>query len=483
MIRYTHIRKAKQELNAKLNKKYLKIKRLRIKLFSKQLKIKQLNNLSTTPLDFKSNKQKVWLENAYNKNSFNINKFDSAKNKQDFLQTLVGQYLILAHLSSTKIGARRWLSYSENFFQIMPTFFSTVSDTAKEIQLNHKLGWYYTNLTRIKKVRKDIFLKTKKIYPYKLFSTYWRAYKKAPWLSFLQSKRSIYSGLLERQRREQKWLRKYVWVPYLRKKKPHYQKQQQLYRWRNNFLFSRFLRGRLLKKNFARIKNVVSKNILPFYGHITQKQFTAIKNKTQRKKPQNSLARDELLLNHFERRLDVVVFRLNLAPTIFWARQLIKNGAIFVTSTYNPSWWEKVYAPLKKFAYPLKLRDPMHLYDKTIWKPFKKLAKLKFLLEPLIKIDYLVQPGEIIQCAPGALLNKFKTNRILWKKPVPKHFLHFSDITETNKSWQYQQNKISSFATSENNHTIIATLISYPSYNNLLKSDRVNREFIRWISL
>lgn len=125
----------------------------------------------------------------------------------------------------------------------------------------------------------------------------------------------------------------------------------------------------------------------------------------------------------------------------------------------------------------------MHLYNKTIWKPFKKLAKLKFLLKPLIKIDYLVQPGEIIQCAPGALLNKFKTNRILWKKPVPKHFLHFSDMTETNKSWQYQQNKISSFATSENNHTIIATLLSYPSYNNLLKSDRVNREFIRWISL
>lgn len=219
MIRYTYIRKAKQELNAKLNKKYRKIKRLRIKLFSKQPKFKLQNNISPTPLDFKLNKQKVWLENAYKKNSFNINLFDSTKNKQDFLQTLIGQYLILAHLSSTKIGARKWLSYSENFFKIMPTFFSTVSDTAKEIQLNHKLGWYYTNLTRIKKVRKDIFLKTKKIYPYKFFSTYWRAYKKAPWLAFLQSKRRIYSGLLERQRREQKWSRKYVWVPYLRKKK------------------------------------------------------------------------------------------------------------------------------------------------------------------------------------------------------------------------------------------------------------------------
>jgi hypothetical protein len=142
-----------------------------------------------------------------------------------------------------------------------------------------------------------------------------------------------------------------------------------------------------------------------------------------------------------------------------------------------------VYAPLKKFIYPLKLRDPMNLYKKTMWAPFQKSAKIQFLLEPLKKIDYLVKPGEIIQCAPGALLNKFKTNSILWKKPIPKHFLTFSDMTETEKSWQYRKNKISAKATTENNQTIMATLLFAPSYQNLLKSDRVNREFMHWMTL
>jgi small subunit ribosomal protein S4 len=81
----------------------------------------------------------------------------------------------------------------------------------------------------------------------------------------------------------------------------------------------------------ARRKNIWSKIILPFYGNITQKQFRNIKNKIQRKKSE-SLSREDLLINKFENRLDVVVYRLNLAPNIFWARELIKNGVIFVTA-------------------------------------------------------------------------------------------------------------------------------------------------------
>jgi hypothetical protein len=95
----------------------------------------------------------------------------------------------------------------------------------------------------------------------------------------------------------------------------------------------------------------------------------------------------------------------------------------------------------------------------------------------------LVQPGEIIQCAPGALLNKFKTNSILWQKPIPKHLLTFSDRTEIQKNWQFRKNKISAKATSENQHTTMATLLFPPSYQNLLKSDRVNREFLHWMTL
>jgi ribosomal protein S4 len=70
------------------------------------------------------------------------------------------------------------------------------------------------------------------------------------------------------------------------------------------------------KKKGARIKKVLNKTILPFYGHLSEKQFASIKKKVQRKKTE-SLSRDDLLLGHFERRLDVVVYRLNLAPNIF----------------------------------------------------------------------------------------------------------------------------------------------------------------------
>jgi ribosomal protein S4 len=70
------------------------------------------------------------------------------------------------------------------------------------------------------------------------------------------------------------------------------------------------------KKKSARIKKVLSKTILPFYGHLSEKQLVAIKKKVQRKKTEG-LSRDDLLLGHFERRLDVVVYRLNLAPNIF----------------------------------------------------------------------------------------------------------------------------------------------------------------------
>lgn len=479
MIRGFSPEEFQQTLNRRLKRKYFKIKKLRFKLFSKLpnnffLKANKWSKPAAPTI------KQIWLEKSYQKAYFNTNNFGQ-KFRQDFLQTLLGKYFLLAHLSTFTPNGKRYYS-NEEFFQKAPAWLSTISDQTKQIQINQKLGWYYTNLTRTKKVRQEIFLATRKTYPYKIFSNFWRAHKKTPWLDFLQSSRRMYTGLLARQRREQKWTRKYAWIPYLRKKKPTVQKRNKLYRWRNNLLFSFWTRGMIRKKKGARIKKVLSKTILPFYGHISEKQLTAIKKKVQRKKPE-SLSRDDLLLGHFERRLDVVVYRLNLAPNIFWARKLIKDGAVFTSSTAKTHLWEKVYAPLKKFIYPLKLRDPMNLYKKTIWTPFEKTAKMQFLLEPVKKIDYLVQPGEIIQCAPGALLNKFKTNSILWKKPIPKHFLTFSDLTETQKNWQYRKNKISAKATSENNHTIMATLLFPPSYQNLLKSDRVNREFMHWMTL
>lgn len=478
----------RQKLNKKLKHKYFKVKKLRFKIFSRfppstYYRLKKFEKPGALT------KQEIWLTRAYSRvsqqSAFNVKTFTYKKQKwkkvvrgkTDFFQTLLGWYFIFAQVPD---NVRR--------FRVIPKrlrgFYSKPKVT-KRLKLRQKLGWYYTNLTYMKYASRRIFERTKKVYPYVLLSSFWRAYKKAPWLEYLQSKSHLYAGRLGRQRRELKWLQKFAWIPYLRKKKPFFQKKNQLYKRRNNLLFSYWTRGLIKKKKMARIKNILSKTILPFYGHLNQKQFISIKKKVQRKKTKH-ISRDDLFLGHFERRLDVVVYRLNLAPTIYWARKLITDGAVFLCSIFNKYSWDKLHAPLKKFHYPLKLRDPLNLYKKTVlavYEDIRKINKRKLVfLPPLTQIDYLVKPGEIIQCAPGASLNQFKTNHVLWKKPIPKHFLHFSDLTETQKDWQFQQNKISAKATSVHNHTIVATIIFPPSYDHLLKSDRVNRQFLNWIA-
>jgi len=282
MIRGFSPEEFQQTLNRRLKRKYFKIKKLRFKLFSKLpnnffLKANKWSKPAAPTI------KQIWLEKSYQKAYFNTNNFGQ-KFRQDFLQTLLGKYFLLAHLSTFTPNGKRYYS-NEEFFQKAPAWLSTISDQTKQIQINQKLGWYYTNLTRTKKVRQEIFLATRKTYPYKIFSNFWRAHKKTPWLDFLQSSRRMYTGLLARQRREQKWTRKYAWIPYLRKKKPTVQKRNKLYRWRNNLLFSFWTRGMIRKKKGARIKKVLSKTILPFYGHISEKQLTAIKKKVQRKNP------------------------------------------------------------------------------------------------------------------------------------------------------------------------------------------------------
>jgi len=57
----------------------------------------------------------------------------------------------------------------------------------------------------------------------------------------------------------------------------------------------------------------VGKIYFPFYGHLKQKQFNKILKK---KKKSQFLNKNETVLSSLENRLDVVVYRLNLAPNI-----------------------------------------------------------------------------------------------------------------------------------------------------------------------
>ena len=63
-----------------------------------------------------------------------------------------------------------------------------------------------------------------------------------------------------------------------------------------------------------------------YYGNITEKQFSLIFKEAVRLKGDTG----ENLVGLLERRLDAIVYRLNLAPTIFAARQLVSHKHIRV---------------------------------------------------------------------------------------------------------------------------------------------------------
>lgn len=411
--------------------------------------------------------------------------------RQNFLKTSFGLSLLTAHQQKHNMHQLNNNNNSKVFFNkhYKIRFSGYNYSLLQELQQRHKLGWYYNNIIWRKLVSKLHFDER---FTYNIFLIYWRQHKLRPWLNYLQGKRRLYSALFPLRRKEHYWIKKYFSIPYLQKKKPFRQKKNKLYQTHNYLLYNFRNRGLRKKKKFKHIKIILSRIILPFYGNLTQKQFTNLRKRTQRKKPE-TISRDTMHLSQFECRLDVTVYRLNLAPTIFWARKLIETGSIFVSSTSNATLWKTMYGSFKKFLFPLKLRDPKNLYrnSSSNAKVYSKILSItknhpKFLLEPVIKSQYLVKPGEIIYCAPGTFLNQFKTNSILWKKPIPNHYLTFSDITETELNLNSHNQKYSHMSasnTSENKLTVFATLLFSPTYANLNPTDRISQSFVRWIYL
>ncbi len=63
-----------------------------------------------------------------------------------------------------------------------------------------------------------------------------------------------------------------------------------------------------------------------YYGNITERQFRNLYNEAVRRRGDTS----ENLIALLERRLDAVVYRMKLVPTIFSARQIVNHGHILV---------------------------------------------------------------------------------------------------------------------------------------------------------
>jgi len=141
-----------------------------------------------------------------------------------------------------------------------------------------------------------------------------------------------------------------------------------------------------------------------------------------------------------------------------------------------------MYASLKKIAFPLKLRDPKKLYLTTLHtEELDHWAMFKFLGQPQKKTSYLLQPGDLIQCAAGNSLSQFKTKSLLWQKPLPTYILTKKD---PRFFWDWRNRKFTSkwFNSWENTvepfHTAI--FLHAPRFGDLNSKDRITESFFRW---
>ena len=418
------------------------------------------------------------------------------KDRLDFFQTYIGKMLLATEIHSQRVYKDSW--YPKRYFlkdykrrkkrwqRYLNSNFETKDQSLWKTRFFfsnwQKKSWWYENLVQ-KRAKPQSAKKFALTRPATAFQLHWKQRKKEPWKEILLFRRALYAGFGERLRKENRF-RSLKMKPYLRRKNPRSEKRNQLYQ-RTAFLLANYkYHYRIFAKKHARIKQLVRKIIWPFHGHLRIKQMTNIYKKSQRIKSK-MLSRNEIILSHFENRLDVVVYRLNLAPTILWARRLIQNGAIFVVSANNTTSWERMHASLKKIAFPLKLRDPKKLYSTSLWTyPAKHWATFRFLSSPQKKISYLLQAGDLIQCASGNSLHQFKTKAQLWHKPIPTHLLTKKQVRFF---WEKRSQKLNQrlYNTWEQptEHLNAAVFLHAPRFADLNTKDRIKESFFRWTML
>ena len=424
-----------------------------------------------------------WLTVSYNR-------FQKLRphDRIDFFRTYIGQVLLSAELHSQPDYKDSWFAVNRLFRQtedqskVYENTRISKEQMVREMVMLQKKSWWYDNL-----IQKQPWPLSEKKFrldrPNTAFQLHWKQQKKEPWKDSLLFKRALYEGFGERLRKENRWQDLKI-KPYLRRKNPRREKRNRLYH-RNSILLENFRQKFRIRANkVARIKQITGKILRPFYGNLRKKQMNNILKKSRTRKS-NYLTHNEMILTHFENRLDVVVYRLNLAPTILWARRLILNGSVFINNPHDAKFWDSMYSSLKKFAFPLKLRDPYHLYDKKLWTNFsKQWTKFKFLGQPKRKISYLVQPGDIIQCATGVSSNQFKTKSWLWQKPIPSHLMTHKKKTFI-WHWRFQKYVHKTVNTWEENSqtTTSAIMLHMPQFRDLNSKDRVQESFLRWTIL
>lgn len=215
-----------------------------------------------------------------------------------------------------KLTLNSYFKYGNLFLQKNIYF----SDWAK-YSLNDAYG---INLLGIGKSLPSRFRHTQQN-PWKYYKISWWNYRINKWLNPLLHNRKLFQFHL-------------ITLKTAQKKHPHRRKRYKVYAWLNSTLHNSWSPGLRVKKLFRLRQLLFGKIILPSLGYLKHKQFLQIKKNTSNIKPlglQNS--RPAIFLGKFERRLDILIYKLNFAPTIQWARNFVESGLVYVSHLADKS--------------------------------------------------------------------------------------------------------------------------------------------------
>lgn len=154
--------------------------------------------------------------------------------------------------------------------------------------------------------------------------------------------------------------------------------------WINKYLDRQENKLHLLKKNYK--ENLQTKQkIRAFFGNILDQQmktfFKNAQNKTRVHKSQTT-STIEYFLSTLESRLDILLLRLNFAPTIYTSRQWVRHGFISINgkTTTIPN------IRLKEGDI-ISLNQKLHPAIKQQFYQKLKNKKKKILIPPYLEID------------------------------------------------------------------------------------------------
>jgi len=113
---------------------------------------------------------------------------------------------------------------------------------------------------------------------------------------------------------------------------PHRCKSWQAYKWFMYTTQHQWLHTMVARKNYRLKQILFGRIVLPALDYLKQKQFVQIKKNTAHIKPLALVnSRPGNFLGKFERRIDILTYKLNFAPTIQWARVFVEAGLIYVS--------------------------------------------------------------------------------------------------------------------------------------------------------